>query len=906
MRKHLLFTLLAFASTMVYAARDTYHVDVKRHVSASVSEPTCARANVAYLAGRFGYFDADKMSITADGDNQLIAEVWGTDDVFTTFTYGKGHWFHADGAPASRAGDRDRVVAVELNVSEACFQVVHRPNTGTTEYVKVGDEFRFAELAVHGTDTVRYEFHVTIVGDNVEETSTTDQYKYDFFHRADQGDGMGFTTLFQRNDEDFLRQNWIQVNAGDRITIDADVTDDSPYDSVWVQWNDKEGNRVRSYASGPYVITENATTDLSGQYTMSVRAYRKSGGRVVKNYIVYIDVQDHYGESLSWEGVLPTFSYNFKDEYGEIPQPQNILGDVGETDRYGKKVNRVNGEWWTAVWGSDLNSEVGTDTATVNQAARNMVKKYDTDFAYIRDVMGWPPDIRARKGYKSTVYIFGSGLRKDNASKDEKGGYQSAIWYSDPNTGLAINWPCVWASYYPFSRFRDDADKKWSDGDYQREAMIHEGIHGLFADLEGAKNSAWFQEAGNTWLQSAMAAKRSGSYGTPGFLDGCPFIAPFMPIECYSGWLQDGSFGGPSAEGVNMYNGSQQICTWRTWLGGTQYGNAFPIILGHMCGEGSIPWIWRYCRNRVLEGIGDSIGDDAMRKLIVQYRARQAAFDFGPWSTGYRQATSDHFGMVIGPEWEPYWINCEPWQTTCYQRLRVNDEKGWLAPEELTLPGWSGANIIPIHVDLTKDKVCVQFRPEDTNERAILCYKTKAGKAYYSQMVYCGDMELDITDAPANGIIFCVVVNTDYRFTGDEQRKHKWDYRIRLREGAKGIANQHKRWFLNEQTITDDDWTDLTPVEDIIDDENSDEYLENHLRLLTGMAMAGGEIRVDVQGINPTEVAVHMVGLQGIVADEAHLTPAGTYRLPSNLRHGLYVLAFEYRGQKLVYKVIVK
>jgi hypothetical protein len=37
-----------------------------------------------------------------------------------------------------------------------------------------------------------------------------------------------------------------------------------------------------------------------------------------------------------------------------------------------------------------------------------------------------------------------------------------------------------------------------------------------------------------------------------------------MPIECYSGWLQDDSFGGPCAERERMddSNGAQ-ICTWR-------------------------------------------------------------------------------------------------------------------------------------------------------------------------------------------------------------------------------------------------------------------------------------------------------------------------------------------------------
>jgi hypothetical protein len=82
-----------------------------------------------------------------------------------------------------------------------------------------------------------------------------------------------------------------------------------------------------------------------------------------------------------------------------------------------------------------------------------------------------------------------------------------------------------------------------------------------------------------------------------------------MPIECYSGWLQDGSFGGPSAEGVNKFEGSQQICTWRNLLGGVQYSNVFPVFLGMTLGHGSIAWIWRNCESRVLEGMARTLGE---------------------------------------------------------------------------------------------------------------------------------------------------------------------------------------------------------------------------------------------------------------------------------------------------------
>ncbi len=895
MKKTLLLILtMVFAALSAHAERETYHIAVSRPLSYSTTKATTFNARLNYLAVRFGCFDANDMTLSALGAYQMVAEVWGTNQVFATFTNGTGHWFCADGTPAESTADNNRCVAVKVDNGQ--MSITHRSRS-----CQVGDELWFAELFIHSADTVRYEFHVTIVDDDEPETVTTDLPENDFFHQEDQNDGLGITALLQKNDETPLQQNWIQVNVGDRITIDALVTDTAAYDSLQIRINDKEGVKMRDYENAAFVITESATVDMCGQYTMRCKRFKKgTSSSSTTSYIFYIDVQENAGKPLSWEGMIPEFGYDFHDEYGDIPEPQDILGDVASTE-YG----RMSDGWWTVAWGKNLNPAVGVDPDTnedVHHAMQNMLDKYNEDFAFIRDEMGWPPDLRAREGYKSTILVYGSGLNSDNADSTATGGWQGATYYQ------GRSWPCVLASYYPVSRFRDDADKLWSDGDYQREAMIHEGIHCIFADMDGVKNSAWFHEAGNTWLQSAMAVRRTGDYGTPGYLDGCPFLAPFMPIECYSGWLQDGSFGGPSAEGVNMYTSSgQQICTWRTYLGGNQYGNSFPIILSEICGDGSIAWIWRYCSNRVLEGIGDYIGDEMMRKLIMQYRARQAIFDIGGWMTGYRQVTSDYFGQLFGPEWEPYYIDCGTWRATCYQRMRMNDNYGWMAPDEETTPGWSGANIIPIHVNTDSSTVRVQFRPEDTEERAMLCYKTKSGTAYYSQMVHCGDMVIDITDTPANGVIMCVVANTDYIYTGEDQRKHHWDYRIRLCEGALGIADKDKKWFMNEQTIEDDNWQDVSPVEDILDDSSPEERLKGHLQMLTGMVQAGGEIRLQVSGdIDPTDVNVRIVGIEGVVASQGHLTSSATYRLPSSLHHGLYVMSFTYGTEQLAYKVIVR
>ena len=313
----------------------------------------------------------------------------------------------------------------------------------------------------------------------------------------------------------------------------------------------------------------------------------------------------------------------------------------------------------------------------------------NTNFEYFRNTMGWPPDKRAKNGYYSTIYLYGSGLSTDNADTTALGGWQGSVNYNGEE------WPMVFLSYYPVACF--DPKFKYTDADYQTGACVHEGIHAVLADLPGCKNSAWFQEGGNTWLQLQATAQQSGDYSSVGYLNGGPCLAPFMPIECYSGWLQDDSFGGPSAEGVNMTNSNgDQVCTWRTYLGGMQYANNWPVFLGETMGIGSVPWIWRNCEGRVLEGMGKALGENQIRRLISEYRAKQALVDLGKWSSAFRKVMNDNFQTKITSEWTPSWLTPTVWYATPYAEV-TNDGTGLLTPEYRTTPGWSGANQIPLH-----------------------------------------------------------------------------------------------------------------------------------------------------------------------------------------------------------------
>ena len=871
--------LLMMTAISAHAGRTTYEFNVQRPFDAE--SPTVCKVPSSVLSHMLNTDDFSKISLCASWITSS-----GKEKFYTTNTSGsanqKGHWF--TNAGIATVNSKSRCIRVIWDKDRPAFTIEHNIEAN----VEVGSTYSAREALILDTDTLLYIFNVTIGEAGSSESITTDQPAV--ISRKNYTDDWEITPVVTRNSETAMQQNWIQVNAGDKITLSAKPVDASLYEEVKYQWSNYNCNNyyhdersviIREYSSeADFVLTDDAKYEHGGHYMLTCK-FTTSEGTTTKSYQYFVDVQEHPGELHTWPSYPLT--YDFHTEYPNLTQPE-MVHNLYKKD--GTKANEYVGEWWSAHWGDNLNSEVGTDSATVYDAAKNMVAMYDRDFAYIRNEMGWPPDLSARNGYKSFIYIYGSGLDQDSKPNTEAGGYQGWI-----NTD-GKNYACVWVSYWPFARFRSDADQLWTDGEYQRNAMIHEGIHAIFSDFNTCEGAAWFHEGGNTWLQKQMFARRDGVYGESGYLDGGPFLAPHMPIECYSGWLVDGSYGAP-----NGTSASTTACNWRNYLGGVQYANSFPTVIANICGDGVIPWIWRYCKTRVLQGLCDSLGTEAVRDIVVQYRARQALFDLGGWDKSYRDVVNTYFGTTVKAETQPATIDVAPFKLTPYQAVEDNGEDGWLAPDTLTNPGWSGANFVPIHVK--GDRVQVDFRPEDTNMRALLCYRTKDGKCYYGQPANCGTLSIDITDKPANGVVFCVVVNTDHIFTGSKQLKHHWDYRLRLGEGAEAIADTYTKWFNYEDDLIDTDYE--TGIKDIIENKAADE-----VKILTGYVKAGSKVQLELGNIEPKDIAVRIVGATGVVVKSGTVAADGSFTMPANLNSGLYVVAFNYGGQKKTFKVIVK
>ncbi len=476
------------------------------------------------------------------------------------------------------------------------------------------------------------------------------------------------------------------------------------------------------------------------------------------------------GYYTKWPSYSPTIHYNLKENGETYTMPTRDLPYEGSYYKV------ISDGWWSFFIGNNANPLVKDDEV----AAKAMLRQLNEDFDYMTNVMGWPRDMAVQNGYRSAVFLYGSGLSTDDAANTETGGWQS--WVEIQGRW----WPILLLSYYPVHCFNPSADA--SDRAYQTHAVTHEGIHAMFSSMPGGKKAAWFNEGANCWLQATMDYERK--YGKEyeagdfGWLAMGSILAPFMPIECYGGWLADGTFGGPEAQGLD--NNTREI------LGGIQYSEVFPTFLGEIIDYYAVPWVWMNCDGYVLEGIAKQIGDEQTKRMIQEYRARLALCDLGKYSNSVKRMYDTYMGNVYKPEG----AECENWKATPYAHTE-EDKDGWLVPDQSTTPGWTGANIIPIKV--TGQSADISFSPDGVNSNTgnmscQICYRAEDGTAVYGEPFSEGTYKADFSEyKPKGGIVFAVVCNLDYVYSESIRSKH-FSYRLRLGEGA-SAADPDGRWY---------------------------------------------------------------------------------------------------------------
>ena len=680
---------------------------------------------------------------------------------------------------------------------------------------------------------------------------------------------------------------WARPNSYKAIAL--------PTDAYLCYW---DGEAWSEGVSLNEIDESNVTTIENTFETKKMRIYMKSdsicGLREVR-ILGYERVVP--GELYEWPAYSSQLNYNYRNDYPNgVEAPTKMFTEKGQVGykTYG---------WWAFVWGKNRNKYV------TDEAIDNLLRHMDTEFAYFRDVLGWLPDKRARNGYYSTICLFGSGL-EDGASNTDRGGWQSATWHN------GSSWPMVLLSYYPVACFDPDFtyDEYYksavNDAAAQQSACVHEGIHAVFADLEGCKNAAWFHESGNTSMQADAELSKTPNVipESMGFLSAANMIAPFIPIECYSGWLLDGSFGGPGAEGVNKRDSKgNQIGTWRNLLGGYQYGELFPHFLTVTFGDGALPWVWRYCKDRVLSGIADSIGEVETRRLVREYRVKQAMIDFGKWSNASRALLDNNWLLTVKQEWAPYDKAVEEWKATPYANMykcNETDSLGWWKPEYRTTPGWSGANQIPIHVSGEKgDIVRIYFEPLGDNMECQLAFRSKRGKVYYSQPVQgAGEVTIELADVPANNVIIAVVCNTDYIYKGEATRKAHYDYRLKMMDNAYQPASSNYKWYNYRGLIVDknfdkDDYVSVAPIEEAVTfGFTTDKQV----------VKAGETLNVSFTGASQWMVQVRMFAMNGRNVYNQSLLRNGAYYIPADVEPGMYILQAQNGREMASVKIVVE
>jgi hypothetical protein len=163
----------------------------------------------------------------------------------------------------------------------------------------------------------------------------------------------------------------------------------------------------------------------------------------------------------------------------------------------------------------------------------------------------------------------------------------------------------------------------------------------------------------------------------------------------------------------------------------------------------------------------------------------------------------------------------------------------------------------------------------------------------------------DESNAPANGVVFIVVCNTDYIYTGDAQRKHHWDYRIKFGDGVLGTASIRKRWYFYERDIVDEDFVTGIKVtkNDVKEATNSSEL---PFLLMSTVLRSGAQVKVDLCGAPAKDVTAHLIGASGIMIESQKVLDGGYIQLPANLPRGMYFLSLEYEGRIKTFKTFCR
>ena len=326
-----------------------------------------------------------------------------------------------------------------------------------------------------------------------------------------------------------------------------------------------------------------------------------------------------------------------------------------------------------------------------------MLDGLNEDMAYIRDVMGWPPDPMPQAGYFSSVYLYDSALCTDNAPNTEQGGWQSNIG----------PYPMVLLSWVPVVN-------------YDCGGITHEAIHAMVKGTPGGNNKAhWFNEVGTPGSRCSSEPGVTASMASASSTE--------LPSSRRTSHSNPTAAGCSMAALVGPMRREWQTATGEgTWVGlSTIYSLPLPRAL-RFAGRQRLGLVQRNPRN-ILETLASGLGEAQIRRLITEYRARQAC-GFRPLrdaiiNTGINNTWGQTLNRECGTGTDP-----ANYTSTAYAPTTTSGST--ITPDDYTLPGWS-CDDSPLNV--SGNEVRLNFKPVGANMRMQLAYWATDGTAVYSQ-----------------------------------------------------------------------------------------------------------------------------------------------------------------------------
>jgi hypothetical protein len=107
------------------------------------------------------------------------------------------------------------------------------------------------------------------------------------------------------------------------------------------------------------------------------------------------------------------------------------------------------------------------------------------------------------------------------------------------------------------------------------------------------------------------------------------------------------------------------------------------------------------------------------------------------------------------------------------------------------LPGWSGANQIPLTVASGASCATATFTPTGQNMTCQLVYQDSSGQSHYGNPVPSGECSIPVSNVK-NNVVVAVVSNTDYIYDGGTT---KYGYTLTLGTGVSGKADIYTQWY---------------------------------------------------------------------------------------------------------------